>query len=608
MSKQAAEPKCSQKADRASAQPTSGSRGLAAMPPAYGIDFLDRPMVQREAADGRDAAADKNADQARRLNAAARESGDPLPAGLRERLQDSLGRDLSSVRIYQSGAASAAAKSIDARAYTVGQHIYFGAGNFAPHTRDGERLIAHEVAHTVQQGNATPPAAPAGLEISAGHDAAEREAHAFADSFMAGAGAPRLTPANNARIARDEVKDAVDRGDWDDAYKHYFPRSMSGMLKSAAALGDDAVSFYNNIFNRADPRTLFALDTAIDKAIAWDNPGVSDLPDDQFLECWEFLKTTQPERFKQALAHRSGCVKLLAKQLSMGNLLKAFEPLKAGAYLDKIAPLDNTPKTTAAIATIKKAVVPDEATKGLTADELAAIKAYKAGENTAASGDNKPPYDSSALKAGSSAEETAFKKKVFDTQLAGAVAAKKKFHPAIPADQLATVDNGQQMRKDAAEDCKKMLAQARADLETAKGKDDATAKATVSFGCASGYRAPSTDLMAWEGAFAQQMAATKKKRDDCADGEYGDEALKIMVGKMVAYKAVPGTSNHTNGVAMDFKVTIKNAADKDVTLSTNSSENLAWKQTWFWAWLNENAATYNFKPLATEAWHWDWKP
>jgi len=82
---------------------------------------------------------------------AARGGGMPLPSGLKSMMEGSFGRDLSSVRIHTDSAAASMSDSIDARAFTSGQDIYFNAGEFSPDTKQGQRLIAHEITHTLQQ-------------------------------------------------------------------------------------------------------------------------------------------------------------------------------------------------------------------------------------------------------------------------------------------------------------------------------------------------------------------------------------------------------------------------------------------------------------------------
>lgn len=64
--------------------------------------------------------------------------------------------DFSRVRIHTDSRAGESARAIHARAYTVGDHIVFSPGAFAPHTPAGQRLLTHELAHVVQQSGGTP--------------------------------------------------------------------------------------------------------------------------------------------------------------------------------------------------------------------------------------------------------------------------------------------------------------------------------------------------------------------------------------------------------------------------------------------------------------------
>jgi hypothetical protein len=131
-------------------------------------------------ADGGDACLDEEA--AQRVAAAGRSSGQPLPAGVRDRLETSLGTDLSGVRVHTGTDSATAAAAVGARAYTVGQDIHFAPGQYAPDDAFGVHLLAHEVAHTVQQRDAAPAANDA-LTVSSPGDAHEREADHFADAF-----------------------------------------------------------------------------------------------------------------------------------------------------------------------------------------------------------------------------------------------------------------------------------------------------------------------------------------------------------------------------------------------------------------------------------------
>jgi hypothetical protein len=75
--------------------------------------------------------------------------GAPLPASTRRFFEPRFGTDLSEVRVHRDPAAADLAASVDARAFTVGQNMFFGSGQWA--LGIGDRLIAHEVAHVSQQ-------------------------------------------------------------------------------------------------------------------------------------------------------------------------------------------------------------------------------------------------------------------------------------------------------------------------------------------------------------------------------------------------------------------------------------------------------------------------
>ena len=59
--------------------------------------------------------------------------------------------DFSQVRVHTDERAAESARVVNAKAYTVGCNVVFGLGRYAPATRDGSRLLAHELAHTIQQ-------------------------------------------------------------------------------------------------------------------------------------------------------------------------------------------------------------------------------------------------------------------------------------------------------------------------------------------------------------------------------------------------------------------------------------------------------------------------
>lgn len=78
-------------------------------------------------------------------------SGRSLDVNLKNDMSQRFGQDFSQVRIHTGAAAEQSARDVNAYAYTVGHNIVFGAGQFAPNSQQGKRLLAHELAHVVQQ-------------------------------------------------------------------------------------------------------------------------------------------------------------------------------------------------------------------------------------------------------------------------------------------------------------------------------------------------------------------------------------------------------------------------------------------------------------------------
>lgn len=77
-------------------------------------------------------------------------AGAPLPDDARRRMEPKLGADLSGVRVHHGAESADAADQMNARAFTVGSDVHFGAGEFAPGSKEGDKLLAHELTHVVQ--------------------------------------------------------------------------------------------------------------------------------------------------------------------------------------------------------------------------------------------------------------------------------------------------------------------------------------------------------------------------------------------------------------------------------------------------------------------------
>ncbi len=83
-----------------------------------------------------------------------RQPGQTLDTGTRAFFEPRLGYDLSRVRIHHDPLAATSARAVNAHAYTVGEHVVFGAGRFEPASSPGRSLLAHELAHVIQQRGA----------------------------------------------------------------------------------------------------------------------------------------------------------------------------------------------------------------------------------------------------------------------------------------------------------------------------------------------------------------------------------------------------------------------------------------------------------------------
>jgi hypothetical protein len=80
--------------------------------------------------------------------------GQPLDDGIRTQMQHGFGADFSGVRIHTDASSAELSRSLNARAFTTGSDIFFGAGQYQPTSAGGQQLLAHELTHTLQQGSA----------------------------------------------------------------------------------------------------------------------------------------------------------------------------------------------------------------------------------------------------------------------------------------------------------------------------------------------------------------------------------------------------------------------------------------------------------------------
>jgi hypothetical protein len=120
---------------------TSAHPGVSSAPPRI-LRFSGRSNGQMDAAPGS-------------VDGVLASPGRPLEPGLRQDMEQRFGHDFSRVRVHSGAAAEQSAREVSGHAYTVGHNIVFASGQFAPGTHEGQRLLAHELTHVVQQVGAT---------------------------------------------------------------------------------------------------------------------------------------------------------------------------------------------------------------------------------------------------------------------------------------------------------------------------------------------------------------------------------------------------------------------------------------------------------------------
>ncbi|MDQ3803241.1 MAG: DUF4157 domain-containing protein [Acidobacteriota bacterium] len=126
--------------------------------------------------------------------------GRPLDAGTRSFMETRFQHDFSRVRVHTDARADESARSVGARAYTVGQDVVFAAGLYQPATAEGQRLLAHELTHVVQQQNRPTPQGH--LAIGEVNDPAEREADAVAAAVSGNQRPPIVSRLPTAALRR----------------------------------------------------------------------------------------------------------------------------------------------------------------------------------------------------------------------------------------------------------------------------------------------------------------------------------------------------------------------------------------------------------------------
>jgi hypothetical protein len=127
-----------------------------------------------------------------------RSPGQPLDAASRAFMEPRFGYDFSRVRVHADSRAAKSADAVNAQAYTVGSNIVFGANQSGTGKLSSQRLLAHELAHVVQQGGRQ---AGGSLQVAPANDSAEGAADRAADQALSG-GRVASSPKAESRLQR----------------------------------------------------------------------------------------------------------------------------------------------------------------------------------------------------------------------------------------------------------------------------------------------------------------------------------------------------------------------------------------------------------------------
>jgi hypothetical protein len=211
-----------------------------------------------------------------RVAAASGSTGTSLPGELQARFEASLGVDLGGVQIHTGQASAAAASSLGARAYASGSDIHFASGQYDPSSPAGQTLLAHEVAHTVQQGAARKVQHK--LEVSRAHDAAEIEADHAAEAMVRGTS---FAVSMGSGIQRKIFRDKDTKGKLSDADKAEAQKIQTSIdavraatLQARTTINGDATAASRAI---SQTRQLYkAFESTYRAAVAKFNAGVSE--------------------------------------------------------------------------------------------------------------------------------------------------------------------------------------------------------------------------------------------------------------------------------------------------------------------------------------------
>jgi len=188
-----------------------GAGGLLQLQQAAGNSGVAGLVAQRRAAED----GDRDTEDTSPVHDVIASKGSPLDPGTRREMEGTVGADLGDVEVHTDARAADSARSVQAHAYTVGNHVVFGEGRYQPETAEGKHTLAHELTHVVQQrqGPVDGTAAEGGIKVSHPNDRFEQEAESVARRVSSGDGAgaggndgPTAAPAPDVQREADTAE------------------------------------------------------------------------------------------------------------------------------------------------------------------------------------------------------------------------------------------------------------------------------------------------------------------------------------------------------------------------------------------------------------------
>jgi hypothetical protein len=169
---------------------------IADLQQTYGNGF-----VQRLAQNGRSAPkAQRQEDDLEARIETSRGQGQTLPDNLQQQMGQKMGADFKQVRVHTGSEANQLSQSLNAKAFTTGSDIYFKQGTYDPNSQAGQKLIAHELTHVVQQGGTSRQPIQKKVDVNEPDDRFEKEAEKMAETAVSTqppTTTPPDSPANN---------------------------------------------------------------------------------------------------------------------------------------------------------------------------------------------------------------------------------------------------------------------------------------------------------------------------------------------------------------------------------------------------------------------------